>query len=336
MSSSLQTPLFSICIPTYNGEAFISETLNSVFSQDFQDYELIICDDGSKDNTVGLTKKLVEGKAHVKCFVNEKNLGLVENWNKCVSLSSGKYIKFLFQDDHLLSGALKYTSDVIEKHQPSFLTSKRKFTLPADVSRETSNYYTVYLQKFENELGINEDRVISFQQIAKLVSAYIGINFIGEPSVFIFKRDLFEKVGKFDVRYEQLCDLEFALRAIAGSELFYMNFLTCDFMIHDASTTVTNINTKHFELEYFDYIKLSAMLLYDERFFKISREFSFSQRSRVKLFLKNKIYSAMNDDKVVEKDRTQLRNFLDIYAIKTVKTSFLYFLIGKVLKMKNA
>jgi glycosyltransferase involved in cell wall biosynthesis len=336
MSSSLQTPLFSICIPTYNGEAFIAETLKSVFSQDFPDYELIICDDCSKDNTVSLTNKLVEGRSNVKCFVNEKNLGLVENWNKCVSLSSGKYIKFLFQDDHLLSGALKYTSEVIQKHQPSFLTSKRKFTLPANVSEETANYYNVYLQKFENELGIKEDTFVNFQEIAKLVAAYIGINFIGEPSVFVFKRELFEKIGKFDKRYEQLCDLEFALRAIAGSELFYMNFLTCDFMIHDGSTTVTNINTKYFELEYFDYIKLSAMLLYDERFSKITKEFSFSQRSRVKLFLKNKIYSAMNDEKVTEKHRAQLKSFLDIYAINAVKTSFLYFLIGKVLKIKNA
>ena len=330
------TPLISICIPTYNGGAFIKECLEGLFTQTYSNYEVIICDDGSKDNTVSIIKECIKGKSSITFIENEGNLGLVDNWNKCIALSKGDYIKFLFQDDHITPGALERIAGVIEKHRPMFITSKRKFILSPASSENAKNYFNTYLQKFENELGIKKDTFIELKDVAKLASKYIGINFIGEPSVYVFKKSVVETVGNFDKSFQQLCDLEFALRAISNTNLFYINDVTCEFRIHDSSATVVNINTRHFQITYFEYVNLVSRILYDNKFRKLRDSFTISQKLKLKIYLNNKIYTALKDDRVTGEEKNILKQFISNYPNTGYKNfGPLFFIIGRVLKFKN-
>ncbi len=330
-------PLISICVPTYNGESFIKASLESLFSQSFKNYEVIVCDDGSKDKTVQVIKDCIKGRENILLIENEVNLGLVGNWNKCVSLSKGKYIKFLFQDDLITPGALEKIASVIKEHKPSFITSKRKFILPPTYNEGAHFHFNTYLQKFEYDLGIKRDKFISLKEIAKLTAKYIGINYIGEPSVYVFRRELVERIGNFDNTFQQLCDLEFALRGISSSELFYINDITCEFMIHEASATVVNIRTRHYQITYFEYINLTSKLLYDKKYFNLRNAFNSIEKLKLKVYLNNKIYTALNDSQVSPEEKDQLKNFIGDYPNKAYKTfGALFFLISKVLKIKNA
>ncbi len=92
-------PLVSVLMTVYNREAFIAEAIESVLESDYPNFELIIVDDCSKDNSVAIAKKYAEQDDRVKVYVNETNLGDYPNRNQAAAYAKGKYIKYLDADD---------------------------------------------------------------------------------------------------------------------------------------------------------------------------------------------------------------------------------------------
>ncbi len=93
-------PKVSVLIPTYNMACFLDEAIESVLTQTFEDFELIVMDNASTDNTEDIVNKYL-GDVRVKYFRNNLNVGMTKNWNKCLLVANGKYIKFLNADDKL-------------------------------------------------------------------------------------------------------------------------------------------------------------------------------------------------------------------------------------------
>src|SRR5438270_12301052 len=94
-------PPVSVCIPTYNGEAFVRQCIESVLAQSFPDFELIVVDDGSTDGTWDIVRDYEARDCRFRVSRNEVNKGLVGNWNHCVDVATGRWLKFVFQDDEL-------------------------------------------------------------------------------------------------------------------------------------------------------------------------------------------------------------------------------------------
>ncbi|MBR1797937.1 MAG: glycosyltransferase [Clostridiales bacterium] len=107
----MESSKVSICIPTYNGELYIESALRSIIAQTYDNIEIIVTDDCSTDNTVSIIKS---NFSDVILHLNEKRLGLVGNWNHCVSLATGKYIKLMGQDDILEPNAIELQVDSLE------------------------------------------------------------------------------------------------------------------------------------------------------------------------------------------------------------------------------
>src|SRR5690606_34276938 len=94
-------PLVSICIPTYNGEAFIAEALESAIQQSYPNLEIVVSDDASQDGTLALVERF-KARTPIPIYVyKHEPQGIGANWNYCVTKAKGAYIKFLFQDDVL-------------------------------------------------------------------------------------------------------------------------------------------------------------------------------------------------------------------------------------------
>ncbi|MEI6729528.1 MAG: glycosyltransferase, partial [bacterium] len=81
-------PKVTIGIPTYNSQKFIEQAINSVLSQTYQDFELIICDDLSSDNTDEIINIYLEKDKRIRYFKNPEHIGLFENFNQCIKHSS--------------------------------------------------------------------------------------------------------------------------------------------------------------------------------------------------------------------------------------------------------
>ena len=91
--------MISIAMATYNGEEFIKEQLDSILQQTYKDFELIICDDCSKDKTLSILNDYANKDNRIKVFVNHENLGFKKNFENAIKNCTGDYIAFCDQDD---------------------------------------------------------------------------------------------------------------------------------------------------------------------------------------------------------------------------------------------
>lgn len=109
-------PVISVVICSYNRATYLPKSINSVLSQSFKDFEIIIVDDASTDNTSEVVAEVGKKDARVKYFKNEQNLGISKSRNRGVSLSSGKYIAMLDSDDYWIDDdKLQKQFDIISK-----------------------------------------------------------------------------------------------------------------------------------------------------------------------------------------------------------------------------
>ena len=126
----------SVIMPNFNCGNFIEETINSVINQTYKNWELLIVDDCSTDNSVEVIKKLQAADERIKLFINEKNSGCAAARNRAMREATGKWIAFLDSDD-------LWTPDKLEK-QLNFMTENGyKFS------------YTAYEHIDENSTPMN-------------------------------------------------------------------------------------------------------------------------------------------------------------------------------------
>ena len=99
-------PLVSICVPTYNVEKTVKQTLESILKQTYRNIEVLVVDNASTDNTVSLLQEIDEPRIRIHC--NDMNIGAEKNFSKCVQLANGEYTAIFHADD-------LYMPNMIEK-----------------------------------------------------------------------------------------------------------------------------------------------------------------------------------------------------------------------------
>lgn len=127
---NLDKPLVSVLMTAYNREEYIGEAIESVLASTYTDYELIIVDDGSTDQTVAIARYYAAKDKRIKVYINETNLGDYPNRNKAASLAKGKYIKYLDSDDIIYSHGLAVFTESMEKNPTASLGISSKIGLP--------------------------------------------------------------------------------------------------------------------------------------------------------------------------------------------------------------
>jgi glycosyltransferase involved in cell wall biosynthesis len=112
-------PLISVVIPSYNHELFIEKCLSSVLNQTYQNLEIIVIDDGSKDNSCQIIKEIAEANPRKVKFFQQTNVGLIGTLNKSIDLIHGEYVSFLASDDFWLPEKIAKEYAAIMKHPKS-------------------------------------------------------------------------------------------------------------------------------------------------------------------------------------------------------------------------
>ena len=133
-------PRVSIGLPVYNGEKYLGESIESLLTQTFDDFELIISDNASTDRTKQICKKYTKKDSRVRYIRNEENIGAAENFNRIFALSLGEYFKWAAADDILHPDFLSKCIEILEKEQDIILCHSK--TLRIDESGNvTGSYY---------------------------------------------------------------------------------------------------------------------------------------------------------------------------------------------------
>ncbi len=105
--------MISIALTSYNGEKYIREQLDSILNQTIQDFEVVVCDDVSKDNTWNILQEYQQRDSRFRIFSNEQNLGFKKNFEKAISLCKGDYIALADQDDIWTNNHLEVLINII-------------------------------------------------------------------------------------------------------------------------------------------------------------------------------------------------------------------------------
>jgi glycosyltransferase involved in cell wall biosynthesis len=146
-------PLISVVIPVYNGEKTIKETIESVLNQTFQDFELIVINDGSQDATVGIVEGIQDPR--LKLF-SYPNAGQATSRNRGVSQAVGKYIAFLDADDLWTTDKLEAQLQALQANpQAAVAYSWTNFIDESSQFLRRGSYVTATGDVFKNLLVVN-------------------------------------------------------------------------------------------------------------------------------------------------------------------------------------
>lgn len=215
----------SVCIPAYNYAHFLPDAIESVLCQSFQNFELLVVDNCSIDNTEEVVAEYVRKDRRVRYYRNESNLGLVGNLNRCLHYANGDFVKILCADDLLESGSLEKMAYVLEIYpQVSLVASSRLLTDSSLNPIRTASY------------SAKKTHISGIEVIKKCL---VYGNLIGEPSAVLFRRK--DALRGFREEYSQLVDLEMWFYLLLNGDFFFMPEELCLFRQHEGQGTKDNV-----------------------------------------------------------------------------------------------
>lgn len=283
----MNNSLVSICIPTYNGEQFIVEAMESAINQTYANLEIVISDDASKDATLKLIEKFKEKtQIPIKIYHHVPN-GIGANWNNCIVQAKGKYIKFLFQDDVLKPSCIEEMLNVLEHDKAiALVASKREFIIDAThLTEETKKWVKGYgnLQEHLSLPLIDGIRYLDRNLFKSILFLEDPKNKVGEPSAVLFNKKLVEGIGYFREDLKQNLDYEFYYRILKKNKIAILEKKLVQFRLHPQQAT--NVNRGNDD-DYVNYDKI----IYKQYFWYLNTKKKIELLKRyhpiVKLFFK--------------------------------------------------
>lgn len=207
----MQNKGFSIVVVTYNFEEIILECLSGIEKQTYKNFEVIISDDSSKDNTVEICeewKEKVKDRIKVTIIKSEKNEGVTKNINKGVKLATKEWVKIVAGDDILREDALENINSFINNNlEAKVIVSK------------TQLFYIKNEKRIDLEIEPKNKEIYTKSTIEQFKRLLEG-NFILAPTVVI-KNSLLKDMNYFDEKYKMVEDYPFWLKSSKNNIKFY-------------------------------------------------------------------------------------------------------------------
>lgn len=260
-------PTISVCVPTYNGVGYLAQCFDGILSQSFTNFEVVVCDDQSSDDTLGLARMLAKGDARFRFISNPERLGLVRNWNNCVAQARGEWIKFVFQDDVIFPSCIEKLLAACQKHRKVFAFCEREFIFEDGSTQATSDWLIRHGQWLHCEYRTRP--VIT--QVEAIRTAVRGLehNMVGEPTVTLIKRSVFEEIGCFDEALIQLCDVEFWSRVLITYGAAFVPERLAAFRVHPCAASALNYETRAFRADVLDPLVLRYRFAFGRPFARL-------------------------------------------------------------------
>jgi glycosyltransferase involved in cell wall biosynthesis len=213
------TPTVSVCIPTYNGEAFIERTLRSVLAQHYKDYEIVLGDDGSTDGTLDVVSRIADDRIRIVPGVSGVNAPA--NFNRLIAAARGRYVKLLCQDDTLYPDCLGRQVEAME-------AGEDRGVVLVSCTRDIVDDHdrVVYRRRgWRNAAGVIEGTR------AMRANVRAGTNLIGEPSATLCSRAVLQAVGGYSLAESYMVDLDLWMRMLDRGNLVYLPESLCTFRV---------------------------------------------------------------------------------------------------------
>jgi len=220
------SPLVSVCVPVYNAEPFLEETLRSVLAQSYSNWELVIVENQSKDGSRALIERFVgeAAAARIRVHYNETHLDMASNMNRALELGRGEFVKILCADDTLEPDCLAVQVQALEEHPNAVLAACGRKIINAQ-GRVLFHRRT-----------FSRDGVFSGKSVIQSCFR-AGTNMVGEPTVVLLRVSALRNVPWLDSTAAYCVDLDLWLRLLLSGEMVYTRQSLASFRVHGQAST---------------------------------------------------------------------------------------------------
>ena len=227
-------PAISVCIPVYNGGAFISAALQSVLQQDFQDIEILILDNASTDDTLARVAEFSD--ARIRIYKQKKNVGAVPNFNTAIREAVGVWIKILCADDVLYPTCLqRQYASVTSGGENNLVMACCGRTIIDDEGRPWLT------RTFSKRSGVWDGGAAMRRSIRA------GTNLFGEPPAALLHRETALLAGGFSPDWSFCTDLDFWARILQHGGVYVESEALCAFRVSAQSWSIVLARTQAHE-----------------------------------------------------------------------------------------
>jgi glycosyltransferase involved in cell wall biosynthesis len=210
----------SVLMTSYNHEKYLREAIESVLNQTFKDFELIIVDDGSYDNSPKIIEEYAKHDKRIRAYFHENNKGIPKTGNHCLARATGTYIAFISSDDIWSPSKLEKQLAILSNNDSLVVWSEGEII--DENSIPTGKTFTERASALRRKKSGN-----IFQELLKA-------NFILGPSS-ILKRELTEGIT-FDERLRYLNDYKFMMDLAFRHHFFFVKEALVKYRVHSGST----------------------------------------------------------------------------------------------------
>ena len=219
------TKKVSILLPSYNYERYIEVAINSVLKQTYANWELIIIDDGSSDNSVNIIKPYTKNK-RIRLYT-QTNQGVTKTLNKAFKLAKGDYICFLDADDFYHPKKLEKQVQMLEKGYD--LVTTKVSAVDAEGKNSNDKFFNLWWNTFDPEKIFGPD--IEFK--------FFNGNYLCKSAVML-KKILFEQYGMFSTKLITAYDLELWIKMLPHIKIGRCGDILTYYRWHGLNETTTN------------------------------------------------------------------------------------------------
>lgn len=259
------SPSVSLCVPTYNGQTYLRECLESAINQTFKDIEILVVDDASTDDTRSIVEEFKRRDPRLSFHRNTTNIGLVDNWNRCIALARGSWIKFLFQDDLLDQHCIERMLGVASEGS-LLVICRRNIACELDVSDQDREEFLEFVRHNNIALKFPFRVAISAEEFREKFLQDPTHNWIGEPTAALIHRTAFDRFGYFNRGLVSLCDWEFFARVAVNAGLRLSDDYLATFRVHRHSMSGEQRAAKSFRALYLDPLIIRHDMVYHEAY----------------------------------------------------------------------
>jgi glycosyltransferase involved in cell wall biosynthesis len=221
----------SCVMPVYNGEKYLRETIDSILNQTYSDFEFIIIDDGSTDNSVKIIESYKDSR--IKLYKNEKNMGICDSTNKGIELAKGEYIALTDHDDisynTRFEKQVKYLDENLDVGAVSALIHRENVK-----DKNNVNLGQIIEYCFEN---VNIFTIILWYTKAKNGFIY------GVPNtVLMIRKEILIKYGiKYDSEYQYAQDMKMAFELLKLTKIRILQEILGYYRWHGNNSSITQL-----------------------------------------------------------------------------------------------
>ena len=314
IKNTVNVPFFSVLIPVFNGAQFIETCVNYILAQSFEDFELIICDDASTDNTFEILEQLAQKDKRIRILRHEKNQRAQITRNDLIRVAKGQYCIFCDADDYVLPAFFEIAAENLKKKHYDII--QYSFELDSDCASR------------ERKMGMFKNQEFFGPDILKKYLTRTPYSFA--PYAKTYAREVLQKALPPDKQLFYIDDIELTMRAA----FFARSYKSESRIVYHYRYGAGNCGTKNWPIEKIKaYITSLSAILVDSKCFLGDKQDSGFYTARIQHIIED-LYNNMLYNGVVSRENIPETVSFILHMFKTDESDV--FLLNKSTPLSSA